>query len=583
MSSEQQPRHQIEGAQNEQQTPARQDAAEHDAPQREPTPPSDASPTQPPPAPTEPAPPPAPQEHQASAPSSPPAETPAQTPSAEQSGSPPHDQPHERPHEQGAAQPPGEGRGASTPGVPALPESAGRNATPQPLGQSEPSPLSADAQEQMQQAMEAATGEAPQTGGPDAPGAPTAPAPARRPAIRGPRRVESGREHRTGRVVSVGPEDLFLEFGPKELGVAARAQWPAEEAPTVGDSVEVVVDRFDAKEQIFVCSRPGAVQKADWELLEPGQIVEARVTGVNKGGLECEVAKHRAFMPASQVDVRRIEDLSPFVGEKVRCKVKKVDRSGSGNIVLSRRDVVAAEQKEAKKTLKERLEVGQEVEGTVVRIADFGAFVDIGGVDGLVHVSDLSHERVDKVENVVKVGDTVRAKVLKLDWGRDRISLGMKQTEPDPWETAKEQVSAGDEISGRVTKAMDFGAFIEVAPGVEGLCHISELDWKRVPSVEAVVKPGQIVKAKVLDVDEDKKRISLSVKATKEPPPSLKKKQEEQARSAEQIRKETPAQRRMRENFQREQRSKGETAELKSGLGESGGADLGDLGELRLG
>ncbi|MEC9373553.1 MAG: S1 RNA-binding domain-containing protein [Planctomycetota bacterium] len=175
---------------------------------------------------------------------------------------------------------------------------------------------------------------------------PAAPAPSgKTPAIRGPRVVQAGREHRTGRVVSVGPEDLFVEFGPKELGVASRNQWKPEETPAVGSSLELVVDRFDANEQIFVCSRPGAVQKADWEMLEPGQIVEARVTGSNKGGLELEIANHRAFMPASLVDVRRVDDLSVFVGEKVRCLVKRVDRSGAGNILLSRRDVVAQEMK----------------------------------------------------------------------------------------------------------------------------------------------------------------------------------------------------------------------------------------------
>jgi len=212
--------------------------------------------------------------------------------------------------------------------------------------------------------------------------APNAAPPTR--AIRGPRVVQGGREHRKGIVVSIGPDDVFIEFGPKELGVASRKPFEeVNELPIVGSTLEVVIERFDSSEGLFICARPGAVQKADWEMLEPGQIVEARVTGVNKGGLEMEVAKHRAFMPASHVDTSRIEDLSVFIGEKMPCKVIKIDRMGRGNITLSRREVMKEEQKETASKLQETLSVGDTVTGKVRKIMPFGAFVDMGGLDGL--------------------------------------------------------------------------------------------------------------------------------------------------------------------------------------------------------
>ena len=303
---------------------------------------------------------------------------------------------------------------------------------------------------------------------------------ARKPAIRGPRKVEGGREHRTGIVVSVGPSDIFVEFGPKELGVLERQQYKDDELPKAGDTIEVVVVRYERGEGLFICAKPGAVQKADWEMLEAGQVVEARVVSVNKGGLACEVAGHDAFMPASQVDVGRINDLSIFVGEKFPCVVQRVDRRGRGNIVLSRREVIARERAEAATKLRDALKEGDVLEGTVRKIMPFGAFVDLGGIDGLIHLNDLSHERVNHGEkNVarhVSEGQAVKVQILKLDWDNDRISLGRKQLEADPFAAAASDVVEGAVMSGKVTKILEFGAFVEVAPGVEGLVHISELD-----------------------------------------------------------------------------------------------------------
>ncbi|MEM1167365.1 MAG: S1 RNA-binding domain-containing protein [Planctomycetota bacterium] len=421
-------------------------------------------------------------------------------------------------------------------------------------------------------------------------------------AIRGPRTVQGGREYRKGIVVSVGPEDIFVEFGPKELGVVPRVQYKDADGnepdlPTVGAELEVAVNKFEAKESLYICSRPGLVQKAEWELLEPGQVVEARCTGVNKGGLELEVAGHRAFMPASQVDVRRIDDLSIFVGEKLQCQVQKIDRFGKGNIVLTRRDLVKQELEKNKAELREKLKEGESVQGVVKKLMPFGAFVDIGGTDALLHIGDMSHDRIRKPEDVVKEGDTLTVKVLTLDWEKNRHAVGLKQLQADPFETATAAIEEGAEVSGRITKLMEFGCFVEIAPGTEGLVHISELDWKRVNKVSDVVQPNQVVQVKVLKIDPTDRRISLSIKQTKEPPKGSdgggkgrggggrgRGRGERDDRSPDEILKETPQLRRMREKAKQREHEKQEKSKAKA-TGKSGGGlgDLGDFGGLGLG
>jgi small subunit ribosomal protein S1 len=383
------------------------------------------------------------------------------------------------------------------------------------------------------------------------------PAPAK---LRGPRQVQSGREHRKGFVVSVGPNDIFVEFGPKELGVLERAALPeGTPLPEVKSEIEVVVERRDNDSGLFLCSLPGMVRKADWEMLEPGQVIEARVSGVNKGGLELEVAGHRAFMPAGQVSLDHIPDLSIFVGEKLTCTVQRVDKRGSGNIVLSRRDILQAERAKLAEELKTKLEPGQVLEGTVKKIMPFGAFVDIGGVDGLVHVSDLTHDRTGHgekfVEKYVKPGQKVRVQIVKLDWENGKISLGMKQLEADPFAVVLSDIKEGAELTGRVTRATEFGAFVELSKGVEGLIHISELDHRRVNKVEDVVQKDQVVNVKVLKIDPESRRIALSIKALKPDPraeQSKKSKQEKEARMAE-LYKEDASLRRLREKFGKQQ------------------------------
>jgi len=407
--------------------------------------------------------------------------------------------------------------------------------------------------------------------------------------IRGPRVVRGGREHRTGTVVSVGATDLFVEFGPKELGVVDVTQFK-EEKPNVGDALEVAVQRYDSAESLYICALPGSVQKADWEMLEQGQVVEARVTGTNKGGLELEIAGHRAFMPASQVDINHIADLSVYVGEKITCEVQKIDRRGQGNIVLSRRDIIAKERAKAAEGLKEALNEGDTVEGTVRKIMDFGAFVDLGGMDGLIHINDLSHDRVNHgakgVAQHVSEGQKVTVQILKIDWEANRIGLGLKQLQADPFTAAANEVVEGAEMTGKVTKILDFGAFIEVAPGIEGLVHISELEWRRVNDVNEVLTENEVVQVKVLKVDADDRKISLSIKQLKDRP-------QQQGggggrgrggkgggrgrddRDPAEILKETPQLRRLREQSKKSKPKSG------GGIGNAGGLGIG-LGDLKL-
>lgn len=451
--------------------------------------------------------------------------------------------------------------------MPAIRETPRPKAPPPPAQSVGSVALSADMNAEIDAAMNALDSQA---AGQKA-AAPAKPAP-----IRGPRVVQAGREQRPGKVVSVGPTDVFIEFGPKDLGVVSRLQWPDDkDLPVVGDMLEVVVASRDS-DGLLVCSRPGTVQKAEWEFLEPGQVIEAKVTGVNKGGLELEVAGHRAFMPAGQVGGmgEHIADLSVFVGEKMKCKVSRVDRSGKGNIVLSRRDVLAEERKAAAEKLKSTLSEGQVVEGTVRKIMPFGAFVDLGGVDGLVHISDMTHDRVGHgekfVHRYVKEGEKVRVQILKIDWEANRLSLGMKQIHADPFATAASEITEGAEVNGRVTKIVEFGAFVEITPGVEGLVHISELAWRRVGAVGEVLKLDEVIKAKVLKIDPESRRISLSIKALQPPPepaPGAARpggkgrggKGERDTRTPEQILAVTPELRRLREKFGAKQ--------LKGGIG----------------
>ncbi len=328
--------------------------------------------------------------------------------------------------------------------------------------------------------------------------------------------VEPGTEM-TGTIATLTDDEIFLEFGPKSQGVLPRNQFGKKEPLEVGRRVDVVVEKFDPEANLLIVNRKGALARATWQNLTPGMIVEGRVTGLNKGGLEVDVNGLRAFMPASQVDVHMVKDISVLLNEVVRAEVLEVDRREK-NLLISRRKYLQKELKEKKDLVWADLEVGQKRKGIVGNTTDFGAFVDLGGVDGLVHISDISWGQVDKVSDHLKTGDEVEVQVLKLDKKRNRISLGMKQVQPDPWHNTEDKYPPGTPLKARVVRLVDFGAFCELEQGVEALIPISEMGWTRVNKPQEVVSKDQMVDAVVIRCEPKKRRIALSIKqATPDP------------------------------------------------------------------
>ncbi len=324
----------------------------------------------------------------------------------------------------------------------------------------------------------------------------------------------------TGTVVSIQGDDIFVDVGGRSEAVLPASQFDAETPlPAEGDTVEVTIEGFD-RDGMLKLSRQGAVQAAAWDTLERGQVLEGVVTGLNKGGLELKLAGSiRAFMPISQIDTSRIEQehLDGFLNQKLQAVVTEVDHR-EGNVVLSRRTLLKQQAKEQAKLTWESLQEGQVLSGKVRSIMPYGVFVDIGGIDGLVHIRDMAHSRVEKPEDLVHTGQTVEVKVLTIDREKEKIGLGLKQTQADPWEQAEAKWAQGTTLSVRVVKLMEFGAFAEVEPGIEGLIPVSEISFRRIGHPKEELAVGDVVKVNVLRVDEGAKRMSLSIKQAGDDP-----------------------------------------------------------------
>ncbi|MCE9589537.1 MAG: S1 RNA-binding domain-containing protein [Planctomycetes bacterium] len=332
-----------------------------------------------------------------------------------------------------------------------------------------------------------------------------------------PPRIEM--ELKRGRITAIRDDDVFVDLtgiDAKHQGVVPLTQF--ERPPRLGSIMDFVVERIDEKEGVVHLSREGAVTRGTWDTLTRGAIIEARCTGTNKGGLELEmVGGIRAFMPASQADLHHIDNLETFVGQKLHAIVHEIDRKGR-KVIISRRAFLEKDRAAKRIKLMAELEVGQTREGKVSSVVEYGCFVDLGGVDGLVHVSDLSYTHVNKPADVVKVGQDVTVKVLKIDKEKDRISLGLKQVAPDPWGGVGERLKPGSQVSGRVLRTADFGVFIEVEPGIEGLLPASEMSWKRHAKPSDLVKPDEVLRLAVLAVDPAKRRLTLSLKQSQGDP-----------------------------------------------------------------
>jgi len=328
-------------------------------------------------------------------------------------------------------------------------------------------------------------------------------------------------------VIEVHGDNIFVSLGGKNQGVVSVRNF--ETPPTIGDILEVTVTGFNAEDDLHeVNVAGGKIVGGDWTNLIEGSVVEAKVTAANTGGLECTVGGARAFIPASQVSLFRTENLADYVDQKLVCVVTESNER-RGNLVLSRRAILEREKEESKKKILGELEPGQLREGVVRKIQDFGAFVDLGGVDGLIHISQLSWERVKHPSEILKEGQKIRVRVEKIDTETGKIGLSLKNPEEHPWTGIEQRFPVGTIIRGPVTRLANFGCFVKIAPGVEGMIHISEPAHNRVFAVQNVVKEGQEVEAKILSVDAEAQRIALSMKATIQPPQKENTKKEEAA------------------------------------------------------
>jgi small subunit ribosomal protein S1 len=331
--------------------------------------------------------------------------------------------------------------------------------------------------------------------------------------------IEEG-EVVTGHVVRIDKDEVLVDIGYKSEGVIPANELSIRKAVDPHDEVHlgeevdaIVLTKEDQDGRLIMSKKRARFEKA-WRRIETaaesGEPVEGTVIEVVKGGLIIDLGV-RGFLPASLVDIRRVPNLDEYMGTKIETKVIELNRSRN-NVVLSRRAVLEEERKEVRQQILDRLQPGLVVEGQISNIVDFGAFVDLDGIDGLIHISELSWSHVNHPSEILAIGDTVKVKVLDIDRDRQRISLGLKQTQEDPWQRIVDTYSVGDELAGKVTKVVTFGAFVEILDGVEGLVHISELAPHHVESPREIVHPGDEIRVKILEIDSERRRLSLSAK-----------------------------------------------------------------------
>jgi predicted RNA-binding protein with RPS1 domain len=330
-------------------------------------------------------------------------------------------------------------------------------------------------------------------------------------------------------VLRADRENVFFALGGRNQGVAPVKQF--KEPPVPGSTVEVVIRSYDAEHDLYHVVVPGAAQQVgDWDDLAEGTVVEARVTGANTGGLECMVNHIRGFIPASQIALYRVEHLTEYIGQRLLCLVTEVNPK-KRKLVLSRRAILEREKEEARQARLNALNEGDVVEGTVRSIQKFGVFVDLGGLDGLIHVSQLSWDFVTDPAQVVEVGQRVRVRIEKIDRQTGKIGLSLRSLQEHPWQRAAQMFPVGAVVKGTVHRLAKFGAFVKLAPGIEGLLHISELSHQRVANVASVLQEGQELLVKVISLDVENQRIGLSLKALETPPPVEAEPREEPAQS----------------------------------------------------
>src|SRR5438067_10299458 len=324
----------------------------------------------------------------------------------------------------------------------------------------------------------------------------------------------------TGKVVRIDADEVLVDIGYKSEGVipshelSIRKSVDASDEVSLGDEVDALVLTKEDQDGRLILSKKRARFERAWRRIEgaaeSGEPVAGTVIEVVKGGLIIDLGV-RGFLPASLVDIRRVPNLDEYLAQTIECKVIELNRSRN-NVVLSRRAVLEEQRREDRERILERLHPGDVVQGKISNIVDFGAFVDLDGIDGLIHISELSWSHVNHPSEILSIGDEVTVKVLDIDRDRQRISLGLKQTQDDPWQRVVDTYNVGDELEGTVTKVVTFGAFVEILNGVEGLVHISELATHHVENPREIIEPGDVVRVKILEIDSDRRRLSLSAK-----------------------------------------------------------------------
>ena len=329
-----------------------------------------------------------------------------------------------------------------------------------------------------------------------------------------PRKSEPGTPRREGTVIALTPDSVVLDIGFKTEGVLPLTAFPADKPPKAGDKVQVTIKGRDP-EGYYELTRGKVERPTDWASLEKAfaekSTIIGTVTGVVKGGLSVDVGV-RAFLPASRSGTHDASEMEKLVEQEIRCRIIKLDVEDE-DVVVDRRAIAEDEERAGKERRYSELKEGDTVQGEVRSLTDYGAFVDIGGADALLHVGEISWRRVNKPSDVLSTGQQIEAVIIKIDSDKRRIAISMKQLQPHPLDAVAEKYKAGERVRGTVTRLMDFGAFVEIEPGIEGLIHISEMSWaKRVRTASDVVKPGETVEAVILGVNSAERRISLGLK-----------------------------------------------------------------------
>ena len=326
----------------------------------------------------------------------------------------------------------------------------------------------------------------------------------------------------SGHIIEIVGDQVVVDVGYKSEGLVALNEWDeGEERPKPGDPVEVLLEGMDDDTGEIVLSRRKAHRMRAWEMViskyHEGDVVAGAVTKKIKGGLLVDIGVN-VFLPASQVDIRRPSDIGDYIGQTIECMILKIDE-GRRNIVVSRRKLIEITREQLKKSLLGEIETGQVRKGTVKNIADFGAFVDLGGIDGLLHITDMSWGRINHPSDMVRIDDVIEVMVLHVDKDREKIALGLKQKSASPWENVADKYPVGTRVLGEVVNVMSYGAFVKLEEGIEGLVHISEMSWtKRINHPSELVNIGDKIEVVVLGINREKQEISLGMKQTQANP-----------------------------------------------------------------